>query len=205
MFFISSLPAQVVTTFWVSMADVTICRQHRRNRTLIRRGRLALHAVGRTADMWSVSGSRQTDKSNVDEGCTNLHVVLVNVLEALCFLWQLLDNVAAREHGLHVHPHVLHDEPLLNDLGDRAELDNPALDLVSEGGAVPAILDRKVALLSKGLRFACQCRRWPAFSCIARLHKAAPQQRTCWSPCCQAASGCPPVSQSAQQCHWASR
>jgi hypothetical protein len=25
MFFINSLPAQVVTTFWVSMADVTIC------------------------------------------------------------------------------------------------------------------------------------------------------------------------------------
>eukprot|EP00951_Prasinocladus_malaysianus_P027984 scaffold253275_cov43-Prasinocladus_malaysianus.AAC.3 len=65
-----------------------------------------------------------------------LHVVLVNVLEALGLLRQLLHNVSAAEDGLHIHPHVLHHEPLLDDLADGRQLDDPELHLVAEGSAV---------------------------------------------------------------------
>jgi len=127
MFFISSLPAQVTTTFWVSMADVTICNAAQNEQT-----------VTVTSTHEPPCSLRPTVRGHVSSSwLPYLHVVLVNVLEALRLLWQLLDNVAAREDSLHVHPHVLHDQPLLNDLRDGAELDDPGLHLVPEGGAVP--------------------------------------------------------------------
>lgn len=65
----------------------------------------------------------------------HLHEGLVNVLEALGLSGQLLDNVAATEDSLHVHPHVLHHEPLLHDLADSAQLHNPSSDIIPAGGS----------------------------------------------------------------------
>ncbi len=69
--------------------------------------------------------------------CCHLHEVLVDVLEALSLLGQLLDDVTAAEHGLHVHPHALNHQPLLQKLTDGAQLADPSLDVFSEGRAVP--------------------------------------------------------------------
>ena len=58
----------------------------------------------------------------------HLNERLVDLLEALCLLWQLLDDVSAAEHRLHVNPHVLHDEPHLDDVTDGGQLGDPLRD-----------------------------------------------------------------------------
>lgn len=65
-----------------------------------------------------------------------LHERLVDVLEALGFLRQLLDNISAAENSLHIHPHALHHQPLLHYLADSGQLGDPAVDILPEGGAV---------------------------------------------------------------------
>ena len=47
----------------------------------------------------------------------DLHPRLVDVGESLGLLRELLGDVAAHEDGLQVNPEVLHDEPVLDDLG----------------------------------------------------------------------------------------
>jgi len=53
------------------------------------------------------------------------------------YLRQLLRNVTAHEHSLQVHPQVLHDQPVLDDLGRAGQLVHPALDLRLERRVVP--------------------------------------------------------------------
>mmetsp|Transcript_10932 Transcript_10932/g.12861 ORF Transcript_10932/g.12861 Transcript_10932/m.12861 type:complete len:401 (-) Transcript_10932:3355-4557(-) len=67
----------------------------------------------------------------------NLHVVLVNILETLRLLRQLLDNVTSAEHRLHVTPHILHNQPHLNNLRNRGQLHNPLLHFLAERSGVP--------------------------------------------------------------------
>ena len=50
---------------------------------------------------------------------------------------ELLHDVPAAEHRLHVHPHVLHDEPHLDDIPHGRELDDPVLDARLKRRGVP--------------------------------------------------------------------
>ena len=51
---------------------------------------------------------------------------------------QLLGDVPADEDGLEVDPHVLDEQPPLQDLVGVGQVRHPLLDLVPERGVVPA-------------------------------------------------------------------
>lgn len=57
---------------------------------------------------------------------------LVDLREAFGLFGELLGDVSADEHGLEVHPHVLHEEPALEDLVCVLQIVQPLLDLLSE-------------------------------------------------------------------------
>ena len=53
---------------------------------------------------------------------------MILIVKKTLYLWQLFGNVAAHKHGLQVDPQVLHDHPVLDDLGGRWKLLHPLLD-----------------------------------------------------------------------------
>ena len=62
---------------------------------------------------------------------------LVDLVEPLGLLGQLLGDVPADEDSLEVDPHVLHEQPPLQDLVGVRQVRHPLLDLVPERGVVP--------------------------------------------------------------------
>ena len=66
-----------------------------------------------------------------------LDELLVDVLKPLRLERELLHDVPAAEHRLHVHPHVLHDEPHLDDLAHGGQLRDPLVDFFLERRGVP--------------------------------------------------------------------
>ena len=52
------------------------------------------------------------------------------------YLWELFGNVTAHKHSLQIDPQVLHNQPVLNDLGGASQLLHPLLDLGLEGSVV---------------------------------------------------------------------
>ena len=66
-----------------------------------------------------------------------LHEALVDVLEPFSFSRQLFYYVSSRENSLHVHPHILHAQPLFNYFRYGRELENPLSNFLAERCAVP--------------------------------------------------------------------
>ena len=64
---------------------------------------------------------------------------LVNLVEPLGLLGQLFGDVTANEDRLKVDPHVLHEQPPLQDLVGVGQVGHPLLDLVPERGVVPVL------------------------------------------------------------------
>ena len=54
------------------------------------------------------------------------------------YLGQLFGNVTTHKDSLQVDPQVLHGHPVLNDLGRVGQVGHPQLNLLLEGGIVPA-------------------------------------------------------------------
>ncbi len=56
----------------------------------------------------------------------------------LVHLRQLLGNVTTHKHGLKVHPEILNHQPVLENFSGVCQVLDPLLNVLLEGGIVPA-------------------------------------------------------------------
>ena len=71
--------------------------------------------------------------------CHDLLPGLVNLVESFGFLGQLFGDITANEDRFKVDPHVLHEQPPLQDLVGVGQVGHPLLDLVPERSVVPVL------------------------------------------------------------------